>query len=169
MKRITSLLLILVITLAALSLVSCGEKRSDTVDIQDNMHTVYPGGAEFTQMSDTELASYATPDEILSVYTADDGGFVFVGVTDGYSGKIEVAVGINSNGEITGTMVLSHTDTPAKAEKVFDRTDGENGEYIGQTADSFSAVLVAKSTVTSEAYSRIVAAALDAFLKLTNA
>ena len=133
-----------------------------------SLYSSYNGGddVEFTKLTEEELAEYTIPAEIKEVHSASAGGYVFVGITGSYGGDIKIAVGVNADGAITGVKVAANTDTPTKIQGVLNAIEGENGKYNGQTRDDFSSVIVAGATVSSEACSLIVDAALRAFASL---
>ncbi len=76
-----------------------------------------------------------------SCYVARDESDKFLGLAvrsssmEGYSGLIEVMVGFNSHGEITGYEVLNHKETPglgSKMQKWFSDTSRKNRNVVGR-------------------------------------
>ncbi len=62
---------------------------------------------------------------------------------DGYSGKIELLVGINSNGSIAGVRVIQHNETPGLGDKIDLKKSswvtGFNGRSLGSpTAEGWA-------------------------------
>nr|MBQ8890996.1 FMN-binding protein [Clostridia bacterium] len=132
------------------------------------LYSAYNSGndVEFTKLAAEELVEYSIPAEIKEVHSASAGGYVFIGVTGSYGGDIKIAVGVNADGEITGVKVVSNTDTANKIQSVLNAIEGNKGKYNGQNKDNLSPVIIAGSTVSSEACALIVDAALRAFSSL---
>ena len=75
------------------------------------------------------------PDQkaVLEVYRAENGGFAMKVMGTGYGGDMELAVGIDANGNVTGVSIISHGETPglgAKATEAdfIDQYSGKNAE-----------------------------------------
>ena len=132
------------------------------------LYSAYNGGnnVEFTLLSAEELAEFSIPTEITEIHSASAGGYVFVGITGSYGGDIKIAVGVNADGAITGIKVVSNNDTPNKVQGVLNAIEGVKGKYNGQNKDNFAPVIVAGSTVSSDACALIVDASLRAFASL---
>ena len=160
---IVALLLSIVNTITAPEIAKQEERKAKAA-----LYSAYNGGndVEFTQLKAEELAEYTIPTEIKEVHSASAGGYVFIGTTDSYGGEIKIAVGVNADGALTGVKVVSNNDTPNKLQGVLNAIEGENGGYNGQTKDDFSPVIIAGSTISSDACARIVDAALRAFSTL---
>jgi len=77
---------------------------------------------------------------------------------DGYGGPVTIMVGFSANGEITGTAVLSHTETPGLGAKMTDRAfqDQFNGmNVVGGLAvakDGGDVDAITAATITSRAF-----------------
>ena len=132
------------------------------------LYSAYNGGnsVEFTQLTAEELAEFSIPQEITEIHSASAGGYVFIGITGSYGGDIKIAVGVNADGAITGVKVVSNTDTANKVQGVLNAIEGVKGKYNGQNKDNFAPVIVAGSTVSSDACALIVDASLRAFASL---
>ena len=132
------------------------------------LYSAYNGGnsVEFTQLTAEELAEFSIPQEITEIHSASAGGYVFIGITGSYGGDIKIAVGVNADGAITGVKVVSNTDTANKIQGVLNAIEGVKGKYNGQNKDNFAPVIVAGSTVSSDACALIVDASLRAFASL---
>ncbi len=72
----------------------------------------------------TELTSDITDENITGIFEAktggNDAGYVFKVNSSGYGGKIELMVGINGEGSVSGIEILSHTETPGLGSKAKD-------------------------------------------------
>ena len=87
----------------------------------------------------------------------------------GFGGKIELMVGIFENGSITGTSVLSHSETPGLGANM---TGPFKDQFINKTLDSFKMSVkkdggdvdaITAATITSRAFSKAVDKACKAF------
>ena len=119
---------------------------------------VLPGGSNFQKLTLNE--SY--PEAVTEAYSAD-GGFVFRSVGKGRNGDIVVMIGVNTDGQITGTQIISEGESKGYKEKVFSEVLGTEGKYTGQTLESYSPVLVGGSTMTSNGFAGAIKAALNAY------
>lgn len=131
-------------------------------------------------LSDADIASC----EINNAMKAVDGdtvlGYVIAATSkNGYGGKIQIAVGINNDGEITGFSVISHNETAGLGAKSKDdpefaaqfkgKTASESIEVIkggGATGNQIDAI--SGATITSKAVTEATNAATafyNAYLK----
>ena len=131
-------------------------------------------------LSDADIASC----EINHAMKAVDGdtvlGYVIAATSkNGYGGKIQIAVGINNDGEITGFSVISHNETAGLGAKSKDdpefaaqfkgKTASESIEVIkggGATGNQIDAI--SGATITSKAVTEATNAATafyNAYLK----
>lgn len=73
------------------------------------------------------------PEYISEAYKADNSaGMVFTTLDKGFGGQIEVMVGIDSQGAISGVKVTKHSETPGLGTKAM--TTGYLSQYQGKTA-----------------------------------
>ena len=99
-------------------------------------------------------------DSILEAYSAEIGGYVFKLSVKGYSTGLVILVGIDADGKVSGSKVISSNETNG-AEKTY----GEN--FIGKTSSAVDSVAtVSQSTLTTTAYKNAVKTALDLAAKL---
>jgi electron transport complex protein RnfG len=90
---------------------------------------------------------------------------------DGYSGDIEILVGVDTAGVVTGLMILKHLETPGLGSKI--ETPGFRDQYVGKSVRSPETWAVEKdggvfkqitgATISSRAVTNAVAAALVFF------
>ena len=89
---------------------------------------------------------------------------------NGYSGRIELMVGIDENGAVRNIEVVSHLETPGLGSKIKDQDFIE--QFIGKTADDFDMRVtndggevdgISGATISSRAFCEAVQQALDAF------
>lgn len=119
---------------------------------------VLPDGANFEKL--TVDGTY--PAAVTDAYKAD-GGFVFQMSVTGKASGLVILCGIDSEGKITGTKVISDNETNEYDVKVFPLVEGTEGKYTDMTLDTFEPYLVSKATLTSAAYGEAIKAALQAF------
>lgn len=128
--------------------------------------------AEFDNAPTEEAVSVEGYDGV-EIYPATAGG-ARVGTAvrsysgDGYGGTITIMVGFNPDGEITGTTVLSHTETPGLGAKITEESFRE--QFVGATAADGLAVTkdggnvdaITAATISSRAFCDAINRAWDA-------
>lgn len=103
--------------------------------------------ATFEELEDVVLDDY---NKIRSIFVANkDGeiaGYAFnLGTKEGYGGLIELVVGIDTAGNITGIDVMKHNETPGLGAKA------DEGEFKNEFVNKPAATLeVVKGSATSE-------------------
>ena len=117
---------------------------------------VLPDGKNFEKI---ELTS-EYPAIVTAGYKAD-GGYVFKMKVTGKSSGLVIMCGIDADGNVVGTKVISNKETPSYAEKVLPQVEGTDGKYKGMSLDDFNPYLVSGATLTSKAYSEAIKAALQ--------
>lgn len=122
--------------------------------------TVLPGGKNFKKIEIDERY----PDTITEAYSAD-GGFVFRAVgKGGKKGDIVIMVGVDTEGKITGTEIISEGESSGWKEPVYDAVVGTDGKhYTGQTLETLDPFVVSGSSMTSNAFASAIKAALQAY------
>ena len=132
------------------------------------MGKIIPEAKDFIEL--TGIANL--PGKVSSVFEAKDGsgensGFIFMVASAGYGGDINLICGIDNNGKVIRTSVLSHTETKGMTDAVFaPPVSGQQtyqGQYIGKDKNLEDIVAVSGATVSSTAYKKGVEAALQAF------
>ena len=106
------------------------------------------------------------PRSVTEVYAAtNNAGYIFMVTTPGYGGEIKLICGVDPNGRIIRSKVLSHTETQGLGTIVFDRS----AEYEGLDKNLEGINAIAGSTITSSAYKSGIEDALAAFdiIKIT--
>lgn len=72
-----------------------------------------------------EFTGYELPEGVASAFRATNGtGFVFQAFARGYGGNVPVMVGMDTQGNIVGIRVLSHSETRGLGDRI------ENPEYL---------------------------------------
>lgn len=135
---------------------------------------------EFDNEPSAESQSVDLDGEAITVYPArKDGQTVGYAVesftSKGFSGTISVMVGFDMDGNIVGTSVISHAETPGLGAKMTE--PAFYSQFVGKNPASFR-LSVAKdggdvdaitaSTITSRAYCDAVDRAYRAFQKVVN-
>lgn len=120
---------------------------------------VLPGATGFAQITVDD--SY--PAAIKEAYKANL-GFVFRTSTTGYGGELVVMIGVDNEGKIAGTKVVTDKETDTKDALVFPNVQGTDGAYSGMSLDGFTPYIASGATVTSNAFASAVKAALQAFV-----
>ena len=135
---------------------------------------------EFDNEPSAESQSVDLDGEAITVYPArKDGQTVGYAVesftSKGFSGTINVMVGFDMDGNIVGTSVISHAETPGLGAKMTE--PAFYSQFVGKNPASFR-LSVAKdggdvdaitaSTITSRAYCDAVDRAYRAFRKVVN-
>ena len=120
---------------------------------------VLPEGKNFEKIEITQ----EYPAIVTAGYKAD-GGYVFQMTVTGKSTGLVIMCGIDSDGNVVGTKVISNEETPSYAEKVFPQVEGTDGKYKGMSLDGFEPYLVSGATLTSKAYGEAIKAALQSFI-----
>lgn len=108
-------------------------------------------------------------------YKADGAGYAIISSTSGFGGPLTLMVGINDDGEIHNTTVLSHSETPGLGAKCttdehfmaqFRGFDPEE-KSLAVKKDGGDLDAITASTITSRAYAKAVAGAVAVYQKLT--
>lgn len=95
------------------------------------------------------------PSSVLEAYSADNGGFVFKLDVKGYSTGLVLLVGVNAEGRVSGSKVISSNETNGAE-------NGYGDNLVGKTSDTVNSVAtVSGSTLTTTAYKNAVKTALD--------
>ena len=118
---------------------------------------VLPGGSDFQPMSLDGL-----PEGVLEAHSAV-GGYVFKVKGTGRNGDIVVMVGVDADGKIAGTQLISNSESAGYKEPVFAQVDGPDTAYKGQDLANYEAIIVTGSTMTSNGYAEAINVALRAF------
>ena len=151
--------LVAALLLAACNLITAPEiERRQEAEAYAALLEVLPEGQGFEKL---ELEGAGLDATISMAYAATkSGGYVFQIKTAGKNPGMIIMIGVDADGKISGTKCTENKETPSYAAPVFEAT--ESGYYVGQDSQSFAPHLVGGSTMTSQAYSDAVKAALDA-------
>ena len=77
-----------------------------------------------------EMGSYEIEDEIYVIYRdGEKEGYAFRATGNGYSGEIDILVGLDTNFKIKGISILSQTETPGLGARITE--DSFTGQFKG--------------------------------------
>ncbi|MBO5280545.1 MAG: FMN-binding protein, partial [Clostridia bacterium] len=125
---------------------------------------VLPDGGSFETV---DMSAYTLPSTVTAVYRASNGGCVVQLTTSGYSSGMMIMCGINPDGTVSGSKILSSSETPS--------IGGEAAERFaptlnGKTAEDIETVeIISGATKTTAAYRSAVKDALNTALILGGA
>ncbi|MEG0876633.1 MAG: FMN-binding protein [Oscillospiraceae bacterium] len=127
------------------------------------MAEVLPGGADFALV---ELEGL--PAEVTEVDAAGNGkGYVFIVKSSGYGGEMSIILGIDPEGKITGTKVITHNETQNMGTKVVNDGTDYQKQLIGMS-DTANIEAVSGATVSSDAMKNAVQTAFDAYASISD-
>ena len=113
---------------------------------------VAPEGATFepVELTDAVAAAAAQYASVSEVYTMSTGGYATKIVASGSQGNIEMIVGVDADGAITGVSIVSNSETGGIGSKVMDNKPNDAGvpvldQFIGMSG---AGSLVVKSNIT---------------------
>ncbi len=104
-----------------------------------------------------DLTRYEVENEVFIIYSNDEvRGYAVLAGSNGYSGKISLLVGINTDGSIKDVSVISHTETPGLGSRITEKsfTDqfkGLDTEEIALSRDGGKIDAITGATISSEA------------------
>ena len=113
---------------------------------------VAPEGATFeaVEISDDVAAAAAQYASITEAYTMSTGGYATKIVASGSQGNIEMIVGVDADGAVTGVSIVSNAETGGIGSKVMENKPNDAGvpvldQFIGMSG---AGSLVVKSNIT---------------------
>ena len=108
------------------------------------------------------LQADGLPRTITEVYRAtNNSGYIFMITSPGYGGNLNMICGIDNDGRIIKTAVLSHTETKGMTDAVF--SDPHESQYIGKDKELSGIIAVTGATISSNAYKNGINDAFKAF------
>ena len=122
---------------------------------------VYADGGSFELV---DISAYTLPATVNEAYKASNGGYVIKLTTTGYSSGMVIMCGVDANGSVTGTKIISSNETPS-----IGGTAAETfaGSVVGKVLDSIDSVdTISGATKTTAAYRAAVKDALNAVVIL---
>ena len=109
-----------------------------------------------------------------SYYDVPGSGIAVISSAGGFGGPLKLMVGVDDNGQIVNTVVLSHSETPGLGAKCstdvafIDQFKGWNPaeRKLAVRKDGGEVDAITASTITSRAYTAAIASAYDVYLKV---
>ncbi len=93
-----------------------------TEDLLASLSQVIPHGSHNNDLLANPITLFNAPGRKVTVYRALQGdrvtGIAFRVTGQGYGGPIELILGLSARGEILGTRVLAHAETPGLGDKI---------------------------------------------------
>ncbi len=119
---------------------------------------VLPGASGFEEVELT-----AEIEGAVDAYKETSGmGYVVTASAQGYGGPVNLMVGFDANGTITGVKMLEHQETPGFGAKLAE--DSYGAGYVGKTASDYTEVDgVSGATITSKAYKKALGTAFELY------
>ena len=125
---------------------------------------VLPDGGSFETV---DMTAYTLPSTVTAVYKASSGGCVVQMTTSGYASGMVIMCGVNADGTVAGSKLLSSSETPSIGGAA---ADSFAPNVVGKTAEDIDAVeIVSGATKTTAAYRSAVKDALNTALILGGA
>ena len=122
---------------------------------------VLPSADDFEEVT---VFGGGLPDSITGIYKATNGaGYTFSITAQGYGGKntLKMTIGIDADGKITDTKVLSHKETAGLGSKI--TTDAFRGQFPGKDASLEGVDNISGATFSSNYYRAAIADAYTAY------
>ena len=119
---------------------------------------VLPDADSFTTIEDLSNL----PDTVDSVHVADNGaGIVVILSGAGYGGTMQIIVGITSDGTVSGTKVLEHSETAGLGARVA----GEDfrNQFVGVDSNLDGVSVISGSSISSNCFINLVKDAFTVF------
>jgi len=136
---------------------------------------VVPAFDSLSELKATEVESVQYP--YYEAYDQDGKivGFAIQSTTSGFGGQLSLMVGLDADGNICSTTVLSHSETPGLGAKCTDSAFSDQfkgwnprAELLKVSKDGGVVDAITASTITSRAYAKAVSNAFVAYTQIMN-
>ena len=106
------------------------------------------------------------PRSVIEVYrTTNDAGFIFITTTLGYGGEMKLISGIDTEGKLIKTAVLSHSETQGFGTPVFEEPHA--GQFWGKDKHGIDEIhVISGATISSKAFEKGIRDSFEAFEKI---
>lgn len=128
---------------------------------------VFTGEYTFTAFDDVEFEP-GSAGNVVDAYIAtaagqsEPAGYVITANAKGFNGPVNIMVGFDAEGKITGVKLLEHSETPGLGTKV-----GEakfTSQFLDKDTETYTEVdAIAGATISSTAFKRALGVAVEAF------
>ncbi|MBR2861092.1 MAG: FMN-binding protein [Clostridia bacterium] len=129
-------------------------KQRENDAANEALKVVLPDGEGFEKI---DISKYTLPTTVDEAYSEKNGGYVFKMITAGYGSNFVIMCGIDSDGVVKGTKVISSSETLGVENEYGDK-------LVGVTVETVDGVdTVSGATKTTAAYKNAVKDALMSF------
>lgn len=130
-------------------------EKADAAKANEALLVVMPNGEGFEELS---VSDYELPATVTNIYRENSGGYVFKMTTTGYSSGLTIMCGVDKDGNVTGAVCLSSSETLG-----YEKTYGDN--FTGLNSEMVDGVdTVSGATKTTSAYKNAIKDALNSFI-----
>lgn len=162
-KILPTIVLTIICTAAALLLTLAHEVTKDSIAMQKELKFGRTVEQLFGQCEIKMLDDNFGCDEIKNIAVTTDGRTAVEIVADGYSkGGIDILVGIDESGAVSGIEFVALGETPGLGSKVRDE-EAFRGQFIGASDDSYGFDAISGATYSSKGMKRAVDTALRVY------
>lgn len=84
----------------------------ENAEVEPYLIEAFPAAVSFDKLSPNSYAAYADPEKEELI------GYIGIGEANGYGGPLKVAVAVDMEGNVTGTSIAKHRETPSWYRKV---------------------------------------------------
>lgn len=120
---------------------------------------VLPNGTSFDKV-DCDV------ENVLEAYKdAGGSGYVFKSQGKGFAGMITLMVGVDSNGKITGTKVMDHSETAGIGTQI--EKESFQAQYVGKNSSLEDVETITGATFSSKGFNTAIKAAFAGYAKLS--
>ncbi len=136
---------------------------------QAAMEAVLPGAASFRDVTDRLDADFLAENPVTGIYEAAGRGYVVTAAPKGFGGEIEMTVGVDTDGAITGVVITDLSETPGLGARATEpaflaQFAGKSGAFsvVKGAAGDNQISAITGATVTSRAVTAGALAAVKA-------
>ncbi|MBQ8862170.1 MAG: FMN-binding protein [Clostridia bacterium] len=135
--------------------------KNEEAAANDALLQVLPDGKNFEKL---DITTYSLPATVTEAYKAENGGYVLKLETSGYAAGLVIMCGVDAEGKVAGTVILSSGETPSIGGAAADTLAGA---LVGKDAAGIDGVdTISGATKTTGAYRAAVKDALNAAIIL---
>ncbi|MBQ7291082.1 MAG: FMN-binding protein [Clostridia bacterium] len=135
--------------------------KNEEAAANDALLQVLPDGKNFEKL---DITTYSLPATVTEAYKAESGGYVLKLETSGYAAGLVIMCGVDAEGKVAGTVILSSGETPSIGGVAADTLAGA---LVGKDAAGIDGVdTISGATKTTGAYRAAVKDALNAAIIL---
>lgn len=159
-----TLVLTIICTAAALILVLAYELTKDRISEQRELKFNKSAESLFGKCGTTIIDDNFGYDEIQKIAVTSDGKTIIQVIADGYSKDgINILVGIDENGVLSGISFISLGETPGLGTKIRDEASFVDNNFIGITEAPEEIDSISGATFSSKGMKKAVETAMNAY------